>query len=160
MHAGAVVAGGDRRLEAAAGEPGANATPAVGGGDRTHHLVIPSAHQEAVATVARGLVAERPTERGVAAGEREAEATVLRRAVAFDPVPEPAEPVAVARVLRDRVAVAERPAAHEDVAAIARHVVPAGARAGPGDAGEHEVGERDDGGKPHAGAATEQPLCP
>ena len=70
------------------------------------------------------------------------------------------EPVAVARVLRDRVAVAERPAAHEDVAAIARHVVPAGARAGPGDAGEHEVGERDDGGKPHAGAATEQPLCP
>ena len=70
------------------------------------------------------------------------------------------EPVAVARVLRDRVAVAERPAAHEDVAAIARHVVPAGARAGPGDAGEHEVGERDDGGEPHAGAATEQPLCP
>src|SRR5438046_2474995 len=150
MHAGAVVAGGDRRLEAAAGEPGANATPAVGGGDRTHHLVIPSAHQEAVATVARGLVAERPTERRVAAGEREAEATVLRRAVAFDPVPEPAE----------REAVAERPAAHEDVAAIARHVVPAGARAGRGDAGEHEVGERDDGGEPHAGAATEQPLCP
>src|SRR5437773_6028203 len=89
----------------------------VAGGDRTHHLVIPSAHQEAVATVARGLVAERPTERGVAAGEREAKATVLRRAVAFDPVPEPAEREAVTAVAR-RLAARDREAGPRNVETV------------------------------------------
>src|SRR5207253_8402347 len=77
------------------------------------------------------------------------------------------EPRAVARVLRDRVPVTERAAADQHVAAIAGDgraapvdVVPAAPRAGRRRAGEEETRERDDGGKPHASMATQQPLCP
>ena len=75
--------------------------------------------------------------------------------------------IAVARVLRDRVRVAERPAADQHVAAIAGHrraapvdVVAAAPRARRRDAGEEQTGERDDGREPHAETPTQQPLCP
>src|SRR5439155_3915939 len=100
VHAGAAVADRDGATDPATGEPGPDAAGAVGGGDRVRHVVVPSPHDEPVAAIARRLVAERAAQRRVAAGQREAVAAVLRRAVALDPVAQAAEREAVAAIVR------------------------------------------------------------